>query len=70
MQDQRRLYSLRNVFENALAINETSAVEVGHDDFKFLLRNWEQQRQEATYNEQIIITENRIKEAEALYLKG
>lgn len=70
MQDQRRLYSLRNTFESAITLAETGAVEVEHDDFKFLLRCWEQQKQEATYNEQVIVTEKKLKEAEALYLKG
>lgn len=69
MQDQRRLYSLRNTFENAIASNETDIVEVEHDDFKFLMRCWEAQRQEATYNEQVIVTEAKLKEAEALYSK-
>ena len=64
MGDQRRLYSLRNAMENAVAVGEISNVEISYEDFKFLKRMWEAQQSEATVNELIMICEEKIIEAE------
>jgi CRISPR/Cas system CSM-associated protein Csm2 small subunit len=65
MQDQRRLYSMRNTMENAIAAGEWSKVEIDYDDFKFLMRMWESQNSEASMNELLMIVEGRLKEAES-----
>ena len=63
MQEQRRLYSLRQTFENAISIGETKRVEIEHDDFKFLLKMWEEQKNDATVNEILMKVEKELMRA-------
>lgn len=65
MQEQRKLYSIRNSFQNAIAVKETKKVELAYDEFRFLKKCWEEQTPQATVNELLMLAEEKIMEAEA-----
>ena len=70
MQEQRRLYSLRETFVQAMEVKETKEVKVEEEDFKFLWKMWNDQRPEATVNELIMRVEVKLKDARSWHDKG
>ena len=49
--EQRMLWNIRDAFEKAQAVKETSKIEISSDDFKFILKCWENQRTQVGVNE-------------------
>ena len=70
MNEQRRFYSLRNIFDNAVKCNEIYSVEIPYDDFKFLRKCWEEQSSLATVNEILMLVEDKLKIAELEHKKS
>jgi len=64
MQEQRRLYSLRETLRQATVVKETDKVIVTEEDFKFLWKCWNNQRPEATINELLMRVEVNLKQAQ------
>jgi len=69
MHEQRRLYSLREVLTQAITVQETKAVSIEPEDFKFLWKVWNDQRSEATINELIMRVEIQLKQARSRHDK-
>jgi len=65
MEDHQKLFNIREKLEQAIEVKETNKVELALDEYKFIMRHWNEYRPDPAMNELVIRVKNNLKEAQS-----